>query len=81
MQGSILDTEPRLYMPIWLYVRLIVMLVDLGWLISGIVWIKEFYIQCPIEEPKETMFAATVCNLLVLLTMFATMWCTFDPGK
>ncbi|XP_062538021.1 diacylglycerol lipase-alpha isoform X2 [Armigeres subalbatus] len=80
MRGSILDMEPRAIMPHLLYTRVLVMLVDLTWLILGIVWLKDHYLECPIQEPKETMIAVIICNLLVIFSMFTTIWCTFDPA-
>jgi sn1-specific diacylglycerol lipase len=56
------------------------MLVDFGGLISGIVWFKEFYRNCPLEEPKEIVMSSILCNLLVELLVVMTMYCTFDPA-
>ncbi|XP_058444462.1 diacylglycerol lipase-alpha isoform X1 [Malaya genurostris] len=80
MRGSILDTGPRVIMPYLLYIRILVMLLDLSWLILGIIWMKDHYLDCPIQEPKETMLAVIICNLLVIFSMFTTIWCTFDPA-
>ncbi|XP_055616248.1 diacylglycerol lipase-alpha isoform X3 [Toxorhynchites rutilus septentrionalis] len=80
MRGSILDTGPRASMPYLLYGRVLVMLVDLTWLILGVVWMRDHYFECPIQEPKETMLAVIVCNLLVIFSMITTIWCTFDPA-
>lgn len=80
MRGSILDTGPRVAMPYLLYTRILVMLVDLTWLCLGIVWLKDHYFECPIQEPKETIVAVIICNLLVIFSMVTTIWCTFDPA-
>ncbi|XP_021695200.1 sn1-specific diacylglycerol lipase alpha isoform X3 [Aedes aegypti] len=80
MRGSILDMEPRAIMPYLLYTRVLVMIVDLTWLILGAIWLKDHYLECPIQEPKETMIAVIICNLLVIFSMFTTIWCTFDPA-
>nr|XP_029733226.1 uncharacterized protein LOC109404729 isoform X1 [Aedes albopictus] len=80
MRGSILDMGPRAIMPYLLYTRVLVMIIDLTWLIVGAIWIKDHYLECPIQEPKETMIAVIICNLLVIFSMFTTMWCTFDPA-
>lgn len=34
----------------------VTMLLEIAWLIFGIVWLKEFYLDCPTEEAKEIMF-------------------------
>ncbi|XP_065081564.1 diacylglycerol lipase-alpha isoform X2 [Ochlerotatus camptorhynchus] len=80
MRGSILDMEPRAVMPYLLYTRVLVMIVDLTWLILGAIWLKDHYFDCPIQEPKGTMIAVVICNLLVIFSMFTTIWCTFDPA-
>lgn len=67
-------------MPYLLYTRVLVMIVDLTWLILGAIWLKDHYLECPIQEPKETMIAVIICNLLVIFSMFTTIWCTFDPA-
>jgi sn1-specific diacylglycerol lipase len=56
------------------------MLFDFGAMISAIVWVKEFYWKCPIEEPKEIVMTSVVCNLLVELSVIMTMYCTFDAA-
>nr|XP_040240289.2 diacylglycerol lipase-alpha isoform X1 [Anopheles coluzzii] len=80
MRGSILDTEPRASMQYLLYARVLLMLVDLGLLTAGIIWLRDNYATCPAEEPKEVVLAAIACNLFVILSMFTTVWCTFDPA-
>lgn len=56
------------------------MLLDFGALISGIFWFKEFYRHCPVEEPKEILMSAIICNLFVELLVVMTMYCSFDPA-
>uniref|UniRef100_A0A182QMX0 sn-1-specific diacylglycerol lipase n=1 Tax=Anopheles farauti TaxID=69004 RepID=A0A182QMX0_9DIPT len=80
MRGSILDTEPRSSMQYLLYARVLLMLVDLGLLTVGIIWLRDNYATCPAEEPKEVVLAAVACNLFVILSMITTVWCTFDPA-
>lgn len=55
------------------------MLLDFGALIMIIVWFKEFY-SCEIEEPKEIVMSAVICNTLVELIVIMTMYCSFDPA-
>ncbi|XP_053678204.1 diacylglycerol lipase-alpha [Anopheles nili] len=80
MRGSILDTEPRASMQYLLYARVLLMLVDISLLTLGIIWLRDNYITCPAEEPKEVVLAAIACNLFVILSMITTVWCTFDPA-
>ncbi|XP_058127729.1 diacylglycerol lipase-alpha [Anopheles ziemanni] len=80
MRGSILDTDPRSSMQYLLYARLLLMLADIAWLTVGIIWLRDNYVTCPVEEPKEVVLAAIACNLFVILSMITTVWCTFDPA-
>lgn len=34
----------------------VTMLLEIAWLIFGVVWLTEFYLSCPTEEAKEIMF-------------------------
>lgn len=34
----------------------VTMLLEIAWLIFGVVWLKEFYLSCPTDEAKEIMF-------------------------
>lgn len=56
------------------------MLFDFGALITAIVWFKEFYTKCPLEEPKEIVMSAVVCNIIIELVVVMTMYCSFDPA-
>ncbi|XP_049532144.1 diacylglycerol lipase-alpha [Anopheles darlingi] len=80
MRGSILDTEQRASMQYLLYARLLLMLLEIGALTLGIIWLRDNYAGCPTAEPKEVMLAAVTCNLFVVFSMVATIWCTFDPA-
>ncbi|XP_050083818.1 diacylglycerol lipase-alpha isoform X2 [Anopheles aquasalis] len=80
MRGSILDTERRASMQYLLYGRLLLMLLEIGALTLGIIWLRDNYAGCPTAEPKEVMLAAVTCNLFVVFSMVATIWCTFDPA-
>ncbi|XP_035779280.1 diacylglycerol lipase-alpha-like isoform X2 [Anopheles albimanus] len=80
MRGSILDTERRTSMQYLLYGRLLLMLLEIGALTLGIIWLRDNYVGCPTAEPKEVMLAAVTCNLFVVFSMVATIWCTFDPA-
>lgn len=39
----------------FLTTKTVVILIDMAWLAVGIVWLKEFYLTCPIAEAKEIM--------------------------
>lgn len=58
----------------------VLMLVDFGAVACGVLWFKEHYRNCPVEEPKEIVLSAIVCNLFVELLVIMTMYCSFDPA-
>lgn len=31
------------------------MIIEAGWLIAGIVWLSNYYVECDIENAKETV--------------------------
>uniref|UniRef100_A0A6B2EG71 Diacylglycerol lipase-alpha n=1 Tax=Phlebotomus kandelakii TaxID=1109342 RepID=A0A6B2EG71_9DIPT len=80
MRGSILETSLRTSMNYWVYLKLLVILIEIAWLATGIVWLKEFYMTCPIAEAKEVMFGLILCNFVVVFVMIGTIWCTFDAA-
>ncbi|XP_055709573.1 diacylglycerol lipase-alpha isoform X1 [Phlebotomus papatasi] len=80
MRGSILETSLRTSMNYWVYLKLLVILIEIAWLAMGIVWLKEFYMDCPIAEAKEVMFGLIVCNFVVVFVIIGTIWCTFDTA-
>lgn len=45
------------------------MLVDITWLVLGTLWLVEYYVDCPIGNPKEAMLGE--CNLITR----AGRWC------
>uniref|UniRef100_T1JB75 Diacylglycerol lipase-alpha n=1 Tax=Strigamia maritima TaxID=126957 RepID=T1JB75_STRMM len=80
MKGTILYAEPRTSMEYLLYVRLGFMLVELAWLIIGVVWMVQHYTTCPIGLAKEAVLGIIVCNWFVLFSVLITIWCTFDAA-
>lgn len=47
------------------FVISVVILIEIAWLAMGIVWLKEFYMDCPIAEAKEVMFGKQFLLLLI----------------
>ncbi|KAJ9591943.1 hypothetical protein L9F63_001545, partial [Diploptera punctata] len=80
MRGSILDTEARAPMRYLLYIRLGIMLVELVWLILGVMWLTYHYHDCPVEGAKEAILGIVICNWCVMLSVLITVWCTFDAA-
>uniref|UniRef100_A0A336LAT9 Diacylglycerol lipase-alpha n=1 Tax=Culicoides sonorensis TaxID=179676 RepID=A0A336LAT9_CULSO len=64
----------------YISVLIVVMLFDIAWLALGTYWLYEYYIDCPIEHPKDAMIGTIACNWIVNLTILTTVWCTFDPA-
>ncbi|CAO1396104.1 unnamed protein product [Diamesa serratosioi] len=80
MRGSILDTSPRASMQYWLYLRLIFTLVNIGALVTGLLWMKEYYTICLVTQRKEIVLTSIMCNFIVEFVVLATMWCSYDPA-
>ncbi|XP_064490017.1 diacylglycerol lipase-alpha-like isoform X2 [Ornithodoros turicata] len=80
MRGSILDTQPRAPMQYLLYVRLGILLVEVSWLVVGVVWVSKYYHDCPMGAAREAVLGIIVCNWCVLLSVLVTVWCTFDAA-
>ena len=56
------------------------MLVEIGALVYGVIWMKDFYSTCPISEPKEIVLSSMICNFIVVFTSLLTIYCTFDAA-
>ncbi|XP_031627967.1 sn1-specific diacylglycerol lipase alpha isoform X2 [Contarinia nasturtii] len=80
MRGSILDTAPRVHIHYWLYSKLAMIIVDVTWLTLGVVWLLNYYMSVQIGEAREIMLGLVICNWAVLLSIFITIWCTFDAA-
>ncbi|KAF7279477.1 hypothetical protein GWI33_007192 [Rhynchophorus ferrugineus] len=80
LRGSILDTGPRSSMQYILYIRLSVMIIEAGWLSAGVAWLMNYYVDCPIENAKETVLAMVVFNWCILLSVLITVWCCYDTA-
>ncbi|XP_071876018.1 inactivation no afterpotential E isoform X2 [Bombus fervidus] len=79
-RGSILDTAARAPMQYILYVRLLLLLVETGWLCAGITWLTHFYQSCTIGQVKDVMLGLVVSNWCVLASVMVTVWCTYDAA-
>ncbi|XP_026299976.1 sn1-specific diacylglycerol lipase alpha isoform X5 [Apis mellifera] len=79
-RGSILDTAARAPMQYILYVRLFLLLVEIGWLCAGIIWLTHFYQTCPVDRMKDVMLGLVISNWCVLASVMVTVWCTYDAA-
>uniref|UniRef100_A0AAR5Q0G7 Diacylglycerol lipase-alpha n=1 Tax=Dendroctonus ponderosae TaxID=77166 RepID=A0AAR5Q0G7_DENPD len=80
LRGSILETGPRSSMQYILYIRLSVMIIEAGWLTAGVVWLSNYYVDCPVDKAKETVLAMVVFNWCILLSVLITVWCCYDTA-
>ncbi|KAH7939634.1 hypothetical protein HPB52_015443 [Rhipicephalus sanguineus] len=78
MRGSILDAAPRASMQHLLYVRLGILVIEVCWLVVGVIWVSKHYDSCPMGVAKDAILGIIVCNWCVLLSVLVTVWCTFD---
>ncbi|RWS12438.1 sn1-specific diacylglycerol lipase alpha-like isoform X5 [Dinothrombium tinctorium] len=80
MKGTILDTAPRASMQHLIYVRLGLFVVEIVWLIFGVIWIRRHYDTCTQGFAKKAILGITICNWSVVGSMLLTTWCTFDAA-
>ncbi|XP_032593934.1 diacylglycerol lipase-alpha isoform X2 [Drosophila grimshawi] len=80
MRGSILDSEARTSMNMWIYLKSLVMLFDISWLVLGSIWLSNYCIEAPIDEAKKIFIAIVICNWTLVLITLITIWCTFDAA-
>ncbi|KOC64223.1 Sn1-specific diacylglycerol lipase alpha [Habropoda laboriosa] len=79
-RGSILDTAARAPMQYVLYVRLFLLLVETGWLCTGVTWLVHYYQTCPVDQIKDVMLGLVISNWCVLASVMVTVWCTYDAA-
>ncbi|KAH8240404.1 hypothetical protein KR038_006316 [Drosophila bunnanda] len=80
MRGSILDAEARTSINIWIYLKSLVILFDIAWLVVGSVWLGHYYATSPIDDPKKVYIAIIICNWVLVVITLITIWCTFDAA-
>nr|XP_022907133.1 sn1-specific diacylglycerol lipase alpha isoform X1 [Onthophagus taurus] len=80
LRGNILDTKPRAPMQYILYVRVVLLIIEAGWLAAGIVWSVYFYQDCPMEITKQFTLGLVVCNWCIIVSILVTVWCTYDAA-
>ncbi|XP_018373290.1 PREDICTED: sn1-specific diacylglycerol lipase alpha isoform X1 [Trachymyrmex cornetzi] len=79
-RGSILDTTARAPMQYVLYFRLFLVLVETGWLCTGVTWLARYYQTCPVDQAKDVMLGLVISNWCLLALMMVTIWCTYDAA-
>ncbi|XP_043192219.1 diacylglycerol lipase-alpha-like [Amphibalanus amphitrite] len=80
MRGSILETAPREATQYLIYIRLGVMVVEMAWLVVGVIWLVKYYHSCQAPTAKEALIGAVICNWISVTSAFIMVWCTFDPA-
>ncbi|KAG5318892.1 DGLA lipase, partial [Pseudoatta argentina] len=79
-RGSILDTTARAPMQYVLYFRLFLVLVETGWLCTGVTWLVRYYQTCPVGQAMDVMLGLVISNWCLLALMMVTIWCTYDAA-
>ncbi|XP_043281706.1 diacylglycerol lipase-alpha isoform X2 [Venturia canescens] len=79
-RGSILDTDARAPMQHLLYIRLSLLLVEMGWLCAGVAWLVQYYQTCPVDQAKEVTLGLVISNWCILASVMVTVWCTYDAA-
>uniref|UniRef100_A0A0C9RC53 Diacylglycerol lipase-alpha n=1 Tax=Fopius arisanus TaxID=64838 RepID=A0A0C9RC53_9HYME len=79
-RGSILDTVPRAPMQHLLYIKVVLLLLETGWLCAGVTWLVYYYTNCPAAQAKEVILGLVICNWCILASVMVTVWCTYDAA-
>ncbi|XP_015123035.1 sn1-specific diacylglycerol lipase alpha isoform X2 [Diachasma alloeum] len=79
-RGSILDTIPRAPMQHLLYIKVFLLLLETGWLCTGVTWLVYYYTNCPAAQAKEVILGLVICNWCILASVMVTVWCTYDAA-
>ncbi|XP_037087617.1 diacylglycerol lipase-alpha-like, partial [Pollicipes pollicipes] len=80
MRGTILDTAPREATQYLLYIRLGVMVIEIAWLVVGVIWLVKYYNSCQAPTAREAVMGVVVCNWISVTSTLIMVWCTFDPA-
>ncbi|XP_073834205.1 inactivation no afterpotential E isoform X3 [Musca autumnalis] len=80
MRGSILDSDARAPINMWIYLKTAVMLFDISWLILGSIWLSRYYLDSPVNTPKQIFFAIVISSWALVFVTCITVWCTFDTA-
>ncbi|KAL9878713.1 inactivation no afterpotential E isoform 2-T2 [Glossina fuscipes fuscipes] len=90
MRGSILDSEIRNPINIWIYIKTLILFIDVVWLILGTIWIANFYEESFKDKSKKIfvvlkidkikILGIVISNWALVLVTFITVWCTFDAA-
>ncbi|KAF7988219.1 hypothetical protein HCN44_007713 [Aphidius gifuensis] len=80
-RGSILDTTARSPIKFLLYIKLFLMLIEIGCLCAGLIWILSYYDTCPINySMKKSMSGFVLCNGVIVFVVLMIIWCIYDPA-
>ncbi|XP_034942676.1 sn1-specific diacylglycerol lipase alpha isoform X1 [Chelonus insularis] len=78
-RGGILDIDARDPIQNLLYIKLVLLLVEAGWLCVGVTWLKFYYESCPaVDQAKDVMLGLVISNWCILASVTITVWCTYD---
>ncbi|PBC32366.1 Sn1-specific diacylglycerol lipase alpha [Apis cerana cerana] len=76
--GYLLNNE--LILPTFQNFVSVLLLVEIGWLCAGIIWLTHFYQTCPVDRMKDVMLGLVISNWCVLASVMVTVWCTYDAA-
>ncbi|XP_048578810.1 diacylglycerol lipase-alpha isoform X2 [Nematostella vectensis] len=79
-KGSLMDTEPRNFIPALLYVRLMLSIIEVVWLAIGVKWIFLDTQVCPLTDEIYIARAVVVFNWMFLFIVTVIILCTFDTA-
>ena len=79
-RGSITDVSARKGIEVLLYLRLVLLVVELVWMIYGVLWLSQNYTFCYTLSyfSKNAILGITITNLFVITSVIITLICSFD---
>uniref|UniRef100_A0A1B0BDG5 Diacylglycerol lipase-alpha n=1 Tax=Glossina palpalis gambiensis TaxID=67801 RepID=A0A1B0BDG5_9MUSC len=74
MRGSILDSEIRNPINIWIYIKTLILFIDVVWLILGTIWIANFYEESFKDKSKKIFVGIVISNWAKVMRAYQDSW-------
>eukprot|EP00106_Octopus_bimaculoides_P022591 XP_014790033.1 PREDICTED: sn1-specific diacylglycerol lipase alpha-like [Octopus bimaculoides] len=78
-EAHVLIIQPYLTYRLYLKFK-VILLVELAWLIVGVVWTAKYYQSCASGSVNRIVLGVIICNWGIMLSVVVCIWCTFDTA-
>jgi sn1-specific diacylglycerol lipase len=81
MRGTIMQVEKRNGLPWLIYVRLMVLVIELVWISLSAIWLNRYYTFCftrTAAYAKDTLLGITVTSCILIGVTIVAITCSFD---